>query len=431
MKALLHEQTVDVCGLKLHLIPSKQFKTATISLKIKGELKRDTITSRSLLPMVLRQGSKTYPNTTLLAERLDDLYGAALSLGGMKRGTYHILETSLEVANQKYIENEDTILRDALSLLKEIVFVPKIENGAFDKEIVEREKETIRQRLRSLLDDKMSFANMRLIDEMFAGHPYQIRAEGYESDLDDITGETLYTTYQQLLQEDEVDLYLVGDLDMSEVTALVSEIFQDVLPENRVRTTKHAAVKENAAARKQIEIMERQKLQQAKLHIGYRTNTTFGDPDFAALQVFNSVLGGGPGSKLFLNVREKHSLAYYVGSGFDSLQDLLIIYSGIAPEDYEKALQIIRQEFEDIRSDQFTDQELNENKTMLINGFYADMEHAHGIIDLTYMQQLGGSTQTPEETVAAIQAVSREDVVRMAHKVEEDTVYLLTSEVSE
>ena len=61
------------------------------------------------------------------------------------------------------------------------------------------------------------------------------------------------------------------------------------------------------------------------------------EPDYPALYVFNELFGGSPSSRLFLNVREKHSLCYYVSSLLDIRKGLLLVSSGVQAQNIEKA----------------------------------------------------------------------------------------------
>nr|WP_279401225.1 insulinase family protein [Piscibacillus salipiscarius] len=114
------------------------------------------------------------------------------------------------------------------------------------------------------------------------------------------------------------------------------------------------------------EITEKQKVQQAKLHLGYRTGITYRDSDYRTLQVFNGVFGAFPHSKLFLNVREKHSLAYYAASRLESNKGLMLVFSGIAPDKFDQAKEIIIQQHEDIKSGQISEDEIDQTKRLLL-----------------------------------------------------------------
>ena len=269
--------------------------------------------------------------------RLDELYGASLYIEGAKKGNNHIISFRLEVANENYLPTETPILQQAISLFQEIIFSPRIENSRFIETVVEREKQTLENKIKAIFDNKLVYANNRLIEEMCNNERFQIHKDGYIEDLPKINGQNLFEYYQQLLKEDRMDLYVLGDFDIKNMENLLIDSFSRESEQPELTNT----VNETPTITELKEVKETQPVQQAKLHIGYRTNCTYKDDDYFALQVFNGIFGGFPSSKLFVNVREKHSLAYYAASRIESHKGLLIVYSGIAPEDEKKALKLL------------------------------------------------------------------------------------------
>lgn len=420
------EEIIQADNLKLHLIPSKKNKTITIVAKFRAPLNRDTITKRVLLPSILRQGTKNYPSREELQFKLDDLYGASLSLDSGKAGGNHVLSVRMEVANQKYIGNESSIMEDAITLLNEVAFKPHVIDGGFNPKVVKREKETLKQQIESIIDDKDSFAQMRLVDQMCEGENYQIHAHGYEEDLENITPENLYEYYQTLMTDDVLDVYVSGDFNHDAVAKTVTETFDrkynrtdlsDVQTANKI-ITKVDDVKE---------VTEHQDVQQAKLHLGYRTGITYKDDDYASLLIFNGIFGGYPGSKLFLNVREKHSLAYSVGSGAESYNGLMFVTSGIAGKDYQKARDIIDEQLQAMRDGDFTDEQVEELKVLMTSQLLDAMDDAQGLIELLYRNVLGGRDRSLDALLDDIRKVTKEEIIATANKLQLDTVYLLTS----
>src|SRR5690625_7212450 len=111
------ERVIKRDEITLHLVPSKKYKTMTFVAKLRAPLERETITKRALLPFILRESTKNYPTRKELQYKLDDLYGASLSLDGSKAGSHHVISARLAVANQKYIQNESSIISDTLQYL--------------------------------------------------------------------------------------------------------------------------------------------------------------------------------------------------------------------------------------------------------------------------------------------------------------------------
>lgn len=190
---------------------------------------------------------------------------------------------------------------EAIQLFSEVLFHPNAGANGFDDAVFKREIGTLKQKINAIQDDKMSYANMRLIDEMCSEEAYQLHVHGYEEDLNTLTNEDLFSYYKQMLEQDKMDIYVLGDFAEEKVKHLIMDTMQRT--EQVVRAESATPVRKSVE--EQQEIIEKQKVQQAKLHIGYRTNTTYQDDAYFALQVFNGLFGGFPSSKLFINVREK------------------------------------------------------------------------------------------------------------------------------
>ncbi|MGG4178527.1 pitrilysin family protein [Virgibacillus pantothenticus] len=415
-------------GFNVHFIPNKKYKTVTVVLKLQAPLEKETITKRALLPYVLKQGTKQYPSNQQLQIKLDELYGASLSMDGAKKGEKHIISLRLDIANQKFLEGKSSILLEGLKLLYDVLFNPNADEKGFAKTIFAREKETLKQKILTLKDDKMSYANLRLIDEMCEGEPYQLHVHGYLDDLEEMTRESLYAYYQQIVLNDQIDVYIQGDLSEQEMEETIAKVFQQI-EKNEYQTESEQKVvnptKRNITPK---QVVETDQIQQAKLHIGYRTNVTFGDPGYYALHVLNGIFGGFPSSKLFINVREKNSLAYYAASRIESHKGLLFVFSGIAPEDFEKARDIIKQQMEAMKQGDFSTQDIDEAKALITNQLLETFDHSQGTIEFLYQQVLARVKTTPAQFIEQVNKVTKEEIIAVANELQEDTTYLLTAE---
>lgn len=417
------KETSEINGMTVHVLPTKKFKTIQIVMKFRAPLDKNTITKRALLPYILRKGSRKYSSEKTLQTKLDQLYGAVLVTDGAKKGNNHILSVRLEVPNEKYISSASNILNEGIELLNEIIFNPLVDDNGFDETIFSREKKSLRKRIEAIIDNKMGYANLRLIDEMCSEEKYGLRVHGNEKDLEQLNRSGHYSYYKQMLLNDVCDLYVVGDVSSSEVLSEIEKVFPDLST-----TTKHSWSEPEEHVAKEIkEVIEKQDVQQAKLHIGYRTHCTYKDDNYFALQVFNGLFGGFPNSKLFMNVREKHSLAYYAASRLESLKGLLIVVSGIDNSDYKKARTIIEEQLTAMQNGEFTEEMLEETKEMLINQFLESLDNISGMIEMNYHQVLGDSTWQLNSFSEHIKKVTKEEVIETAKNIKEDTVYLLTS----
>lgn len=422
----LREKKIEKNGIHFHFIPTNKFKTVNMVIKCKTTLNRETVTKRAMLPYVLEKATKNHPTEKAFMKALDELYGADFSINGAKRGDSHILTFRLEVPNDKYLKQEDHLTTEAFQLLHEALYHPYTENGSFSETIVEREKQNLKNNLISIHDDKLAYANMRLIDHMCESERFSIHKNGYIEDIPEITAVTLFEYYKRVLEEDDIDVYITGDINIAEIEEQAEKIFKlKANPDHQLPE------KEIVEASASVVMKEEQDIQQAKLHMGFRTAITYEHPDYFALQVFNGLFGGFPSSKLFTEVREKKSLAYYVASQIEGHKGLMFVFSGIAPDSFQQTKDIILQQKNAMDQGEFTEAETEEAKALLISGLKETLDNAQGIVELFYERVLSGLKRTPEQFIEGIRQVTKEDVQRVANIVYLDTIYLLTNEEGE
>jgi len=418
----MDEKITPIGGLNVHIIHTDKYKTNTLVLKMKAPLTRGTVTQRALLPYVLQSGTKSYPSTSSLRSYLDELYGASLNVDLTKKGESHIITIRIDIANEKFLRDATPLLKKAIELLSEIVHEPATENHMFLSKIVEQEKRALKQRIQAACDDKMRYANMRLVEEMYAGEPYALHANGVLEDVDAITARDLYEYYKKSLLEDEVDLYVIGDVNESEVIEMAKSHFRF-----ESRTTQPSSQTANKKSISKVNtVVEQQDVKQGKLNIGYRTKITYDSDKYYALQVFNGIFGGFAHSKLFLNVREKASLAYYAASRLESHQGLLMVMSGIEPGNYEKAVNIINEQMEAMKNGQFTDGEIEQTKAVIHNQLLETLDTPRGLVEVLYHNVVSSRNRSIDEWLEAIEAVTRDEIVSVAKDIELDTIYFLT-----
>lgn len=415
------EKVHEMPGYKLHLVETSQYKTTTIVWKMKAVLTKEDVTKRALLPQVLQSSTEKYSTTASLRSYLDELYGATFFVDLAKKGEYHVMSFSLEVVNEKFLSDPSPLLKKGFEFLAEVLTRPNVTGKAFDEQTVEKEKRTLKQRIQSVFDDKMRYSNMRLIEEMCQGETYALQVNGEEKDVDAITAENLYTYYQTAFAEDEMDLYVIGDVKEKEVKEIISSLlkFDSRLPKKV----------EGDAVRKKADVhvvKEVQDVKQGKLNIGYRTNILYGDEDYYALQVFNGIFGGFSHSKLFINVREKASLAYYAASRLESHKGLMMVMSGIDLKNYDQAVKIINEQMEAMKTGDFTETELKQTVAVIQNQMLETIDTARGLIEVLYHNVVSHTAIDLDHWLARMQKATREEIIAVAQKIELDTIYFLT-----
>jgi predicted Zn-dependent peptidase len=408
-------------GYTLHIVKTDKYKTNNLVMKMKAPLDQETVTLRGLLPHVMQSSTKTYPNTTKLRTYLDELYGASFFTDLAKKGEYHIVSFTVEIANEKFLKDSEPLLEKGLEFLSDVILNPNIEDDQFDESTVEKEKRNQKVRIQAVYDDKMRYANSRLVEEMCKDERFALHVNGMKENVDSITSRELYDYYQNVISEDQMDLYVIGDVDIEQVENFCDRLFS--LPERETVEVDSSEVKRKE---KENVVKEKQDVKQGKLNIGYRTNTQFGDKDYFALQVFNGIFGGFSHSKLFINVREKASLAYYAASRLESHKGLMMVMSGIEFKNYDQAVGIIKEQLEAMRNGDFTDGEVEQTKAVIKNQLLETVDTSRGLIEVLYHNAVSNKQINLGTWLSEVERTTKEEIIAAAKKVELDTIYFLT-----
>ena len=401
-------------------IKTEKFKTTLIKVSFKAKLARETITERLLLANVLRNSSQNFRSKKALSAHLENLYGASLSVSAKKQGQLHTISFYIQVVNEKFLKSGPPLFEEALKTLSEVIMNPKITAETFDGHVVNLEARLLKEDIESIYDDKTSYALKKMIASMCERENFGISGDGYIDDLMKINEKTLVATYESMLNTDDLSIVVLGDVEHDEVIQLFEDYFNF---KSQVRTKLSAVDTEEKEMRQVMTLTEEQLVNQAKLNMGYRTNTRITDEDYFVILVFNGVFGAFAHSKLFMNVREKESLCYYCSSQLDNFKGLLYVYSGLDATQVPKAIEIIDKQLADICLGHFTEEELVLAKKSIINAKKSSLDSSSGMLaDLEIGAILG---LTAEVFIQKIKQVTAADVSRVAKKIKKDTVFTL------
>jgi len=413
----------EINGIRVHVLPSGRFKTYSVSLYAGSPLLEETVTANAVIPFVLRRGSADYPETRAFRARLDELYGASFGFDVYKRGNNQIIQFRLDAVADRYVSAKggDGMLRDALRFLIGTLCRPALENGRFVARYVEAEKATVQKRLEAVINDKIRYAAERCLEEMFPGDPFRLNALGVIGDLEAITPASLFGRYRQWLAEAQIDLYVAGDVTPEAVFELAAASF-DAARE----TPLPYRIGDPPAAKPAVKrVEEALDVSQGKLNIGLVLPVLVPDADYPAALVYNGILGGFPHSKLFVNVREKASLAYYASSRYDGYKGMVMIQSGIDAKNRDRALSIIEEQLDQLAAGRLSEAEMAQTKALIVSQLKELGDSAFDMIAFDFNSVLTGVGRSPEGLARAVMDVAPDDVVRIARQVRMDTVYFL------
>ncbi len=333
-------------GITLHLIETENFKTDIISVFLTTPLKRENVTKNAIIPMVLRKGSNNLQNIEEINKALEEMYGAEFDCGIDKTGDNQVLKFYVETIDNKYLPIQENLIGEGINTLLDIVFNPKIENNVFKAEYIESEKEKLKILIEGKKDNKSSYAYLRCQEEMFKNKPFGLYKYGYIEDIDKIDPSNLYEHYKKLLSECKIDIFVSGDIEEKKVIDCIenNENIKKLNPREAIYEIKNQALEKQEVN----EISESMDVTQGNLIIGLEIDEESKKEKYVAV-VYNTILGGSANSKMFQIVREKNSLAYTASSSYLRHKNCIFIRAGIEIENYQKTLDLIKEQIEDMK----------------------------------------------------------------------------------
>ena len=408
-------------GVNLHVIPTDKYKTIRVMIRFAAPLREETISKRTLLSSLLETNSQAYPTQTKLSEKLADLYGASFGINVNKKGDSHYMSVILNVVNDKFLPNDEAVLPEAIAFLNEIIFNPNITDTQFDEATFKREQENLMEYIASIYDDKQSYAALAL-QALYFGEAEQqkVPSFGTAEAVSVETAVTLKEYYDKMLKTDEVDIIVVGDVEET----VIGQLFQTW--DFNDRPTYEQPFYQQALLPKVLTKVDVQPVIQSKLNLAYQTGIYYHKDAYFALQVFNGLFGGFPHSKLFMNVREKESMAYYASSSIDTFRGLLTVQTGIDGANKDRVLTLVEEQLTSLIAGEIEPDALGQTKEMLKNQYLLSLDNPSAVTEAAYINsKFPHSQMTDDQWLAAVEAVSLADVQAVAANVTLQAVYFM------
>jgi predicted Zn-dependent peptidase len=410
-------------GVRLSICPTRKLKTVLVKVFLTGDLD-ESATRRAMVPLVLRRGTRRHPDLQALQRRQEELYGASLVADVLKVGEWHALTFRLEAVNGRFLPGGADVVGEALAFLREFALDPAVEGGRLRADYVAQEKENLGRIIDSLLDNKDQYAIERLLRAMCAGEPYRIYEYGDRAAFPAIDAARVTGEWQRAMASFPMEIYVAGDVEAPRMRDRIAESF--AVPRSGGYRPRPAPAP--AAVREPQRVEDRLAVNQGKLCIGYRSASTYARGDLEGAVLMNGVLGSFSHSKLFQNVREKASLAYDAGSSFDRTKGILIIGCGIAPENYQRALDICLEQVKALAAGDITTPELESTRESLDNHLLMLEDNLSGLMDIDYTWQLSGRAFDLDGYRRRLREASAERIVEAARGLQLDTIYFLRNQ---
>jgi len=420
----MNYELINMGAYNLHVIRTDRFKTITVEVNFRREIKKEEITKRAVLKEVLLNSNKNFPDERELIIESENLYDLKLVASSSRMGNYTNMSFRTRFLDERYTESG--MNEESIAFLMDIIFNPNIENGEFKEDVVQKCKNRIDKSIKSLKDSKLKYTLFKLLENV-KDRPYSYNSYGYLEDLETINGKNLYKYYNELISNDLIDIFVVGNIDSSDVKEIIKKYFK---ARTYHKNKDNIIVEQLPISKKVINNKEEDNVNQTQLTILCSLNDLTDYERKYVIRVYNELLGGSSNSILFDNVREKNSYAYYVNADTKSYDNIMIIYSGIEPGNSEEVLKLIKKCMNDVMHGKISEENLNNAKETLVGGIKASFDSPSGIINNYFAKELVGSADF-DERIENIKKVTINDIINVSKKINIYSTYILEGKIQD
>ena len=411
-------------GIKAHFIETDLFKTNLICVILTTKLERDTVTKNALIPFLLRRGTNNLKTQTEINKKLEEMYGATYDCGIDKIGDNQALKFFVETINDKYTLSKENLLEESLDVLFDIIFNPLMNDGKFNEEYLKIEKENLKKVIESKIDNKAVYALNRCIENMYDNKGFGIYKYGYLEDVDNIDNSSISDSYKNLINNSKIDIYISGNFDENKIKSFIENKLSNINPRKEDIITNNFSTESKQKVENIKEIQEEMNITQGKLVMGLDVLNPGKDIQ-DAVNVYNAILGGSANSFLFQNVREKAGLAYTARSTYNKMKSNIFINCGIEIPNYEKAVDIIKEQLDNMKDGKFSDDDLENAKRFIIAGIKTIEAEQDTEIVFYIGQEIAKQKIEIKDYISNIEKITREDVIEAAQNIQINTIFFL------
>lgn len=405
-------------GKMLYYIENKNIKTVIVWVMFYMP-HNERASLNALLPRVLARGSKSYKTTLEITKYLYKNYGAAFGFDIGLKGEVYTLGFYTNFVNEKLLPHNKNLFKDMVEFLGEIIYNPQIDGGGFSEEIVKIEKENLIGLIEGKINNKDAYSFDKCIELMCSDEPYGTDKLGRAEWAGNITRAELLERYYEIINNAPLNIYIMGDINFHDALGIVEKSFGG----NRAKTFN---ISNRADGLEGIrEFKETTDAEQSRLCLGFRTGSNLYDEDFPSLIVFNKMFGGGPQSKLFMEIREKEGLCYNIFSTIEKYKGLLFAACGIERGMEERARDEIINIFKDLQGGNFSEEELEMHIHSCIKDYEDIKDDNYAYISFLQGLNIYNCSYDLEDLIIRLKQVDKEGVIKCSRRIKLDTIYLL------
>ncbi|MBI3559406.1 insulinase family protein [Candidatus Gottesmanbacteria bacterium] len=388
----MYQKTILPSGLRVVTVPMPQVKSVTALVMVAAgsryESQRINGLSHFLEHMIFK-GTKRRPSSLAISSLIDGIGGQFNAF------------TSKEYTGF-YVKAESRHLNLILDVLSDMLL-----NSLYDPKELDKERGVIIEEI-NMYEDQPQARVSELFEELLYGkQPLAWRISGEKKNIREITHKDMTDYVRKMYHSKAMVIGLAGNIENNNINKYFGNIFSG-------EENKYLPVAEKQTKSKSL--IYYKKTDQAHLCLGVRAYD-LNHPDRYALAVLGTILGGNMSSRLFIEVREKRGLAYYVHADSEEFHDCgyFVTQAGLRLADISDAIKVILNEFNKMKNNLVPEKELRRAKDHARGRMVLGLEDSYRTASFYASQELlRKEIETPEEVLAKIEAVTAEDIQRVA-----------------
>lgn len=415
-----YSRKVIADGIGYSTIIDPKFKTNKVQIMFITDLLEETASANALAIGIMGSSNSKYKNISEITAKLNSLYGANINLDIVKQGDFQKLCIGVTSIHNRYALEGEDISGEVLGILLDCVFSPNAHNGEFDKEPFEFRKKDLLDSIEAEINNKRGYAVGQTQHFTFKGENSENSSYGTKEKAQSVTSAQAYTAYQKLLSDAQIEIYFVGPEENKDIEEKISEAFSAI---NR-KTDKISFINFSPVKKEVYRHEEKLDVNQCKMVMAFKSD----NKNRYAMKLMNTIFGGTPFSKLFLNVREKLSLCYYCAASYNQFKGTVFVDCGIEEENIKKTENEILNQLDEIKKGNFSEEDINNSILSIINSLKGVGDTPSSYINWYYGCFINNEVLSPSESIERYKAVTKEQIIAAAESLKLDTIYVMKGE---
>ena len=408
-------QNVDIT-----ILNTNKFKDILISVRFLNNFTKESALNRLVLSLMLQDRTNKYNTKDKFVKQLDLMYGAIGSVKASNNGLAHALSFNTKVINDKFTTTK--LLESQFELLNEMISNPLKDGDLLSKETFNEAIINLKSMISRRNDRPSSFAFDKVLNLL--GKDYALSDSALPSfdEVEKITLQGVTNEYNTALQTNKVDIIIIGDVD--------NDLIKQYTKKHLSFDSREISI-ESEYAIKPFDLVEEsitKKIDQSVLALAFTTNISIGSDDYFKLRVANAIFGQLPTSLLFQQVREKNSLCYSIYSNILPYEASMVVTTGIEKGNVEKAKELILIQFESMKSGNFSDEDFETSKLMLIDSINQSNDDVISLLNFNYQNIILNNQRDFDSCISTILATTKDDVIEIFKQINHVVTFTLLQE---